>query len=383
MPHVVTRQHRVRNTRDALWWTTALFALCAVVGFAGALRAEAPPWRGTQPRDPGVPASILRAYLDVPFSAADGLRVHVRSGRVSALGRGRIARVAQGAEGAETRAVTVAHLLYENHERTLLLATRVLRDVTAAAGTDVDAKTTLGRTVRGQTWTLAWRPLGLTETFEAALEGAAPDSVPGGALEDAREKGWQRATGKAVQAALEDRRQLFVPQREKKLILVHQDSRTFQMLERGTIVARMRAGFGQVPGKKVRQGDNKTPRGMYFITSAYAGPIDGPSGPWFGERWVKLSYPNAYDAKRGVKNGWLTKAQARQMAKKWRARKLPWRGSKLGGGIGFHGWVGARDTYGDWSDMDPWQTWGCVLLHNVDIRWLYPRMTVGTMVVLM
>jgi hypothetical protein len=170
--------------------------------------------------------------------------------------------------------------------------------------------------------------------------------------------------------------ELFDPHREERLVIVDQGSREM-WLRIGEEVQRVRIGFGQTPGKKVERGDNKSPRGMYFITNRHRGEFGGPYGAYYGGHWIKVNYPNRFDAQRGLEQGWLNGDQAAAISRAWRKRELTNQKTRLGGGIGFHGWIDS------WSDENPWLSWGCLVMHNEDITRLFDQMPHGTMVVLL
>jgi len=175
-----------------------------------------------------------------------------------------------------------------------------------------------------------------------------------------------------------EHRALFVPAKEATLVVVHQGSHALQVFQRGRSVWRTEVGFGQEPGRKRRQGDLKTPRGMYFVTAKSKGPFTGKYGAYYGGHWIKVNYPNAWDAEYGVSQGWLKEAAAQRIRRRWKQRKLTSQKTPLGGGIGFHGWAGP------WSWQDTgWLSWGCVVLHNEDVGRLYNYVQPGAMVVLL
>ena len=61
----------------------------------------------------------------------------------------------------------------------------------------------------------------------------------------------------------------------------------------------------------------------------------------------------------------------------WEGRAPTLETTRLGGGIGFHGW--ARE----WEDTGPRHlSWGCVVLHLSDIQTFYERVPEGSMVVI-
>ncbi len=101
-------------------------------------------------------------------------------------------------------------------------------------------------------------------------------------------------------------------------------------------------------------------------------------GAWWsaylGPAWIKLDYPNAADAERGLKQGLLTSVQAKAIQAAWGRGQLPPQNSPIGGGIGIHGWLES-----EWSNAGPRAlTWGCIAMHNQDLLGLFKQVEVGT-----
>jgi murein L,D-transpeptidase YafK len=84
-----------------------------------------------------------------------------------------------------------------------------------------------------------------------------------------------------------------------------------------------------------------------------------------------LNYPNGPDADRGLAAGLINRRQHRQITEAARTGGCPPWNTALGGEIFIHG----RGSATDW-------TWGCVALDDDDVRELYPRVAVGTPVVI-
>jgi lipoprotein-anchoring transpeptidase ErfK/SrfK len=281
--------------------------------------------------------AAFTTYLDTPFPPADGFSAPFGA---RCEGNGPVKAVAAGRVVRSDRAVVVEHVTYENHLRKILRST-------IAPMQRVDVKP--GDVVqRGQ----------LLGTAQASGELAIT------------------GTARPCQFIAE-RAQLFVPQREPFLILVDHASHRLRMYKDGEELAEYAIGFGQAVGGKEQRGDNRTPKGMYFVAAKSQGPFTGPAAAYFGGHWVKVNYPNAYDAERGAREGWITRAQAATIRDLWRARKLTNERTKLGGGIGFHAWAH------EWSEETDGRqlSWGCVVLHVRDIADFYARVPVGTMVV--
>ena len=105
---------------------------------------------------------------------------------------------------------------------------------------------------------------------------------------------------------------------------------------------------GQPAGAKDRQGDHKTPEGVYAVDTKKA------NSQFY--KALHLSYPNP--------------------AEREHARKL---GVNPGSDVEIHGlgakwgWIGAKHRLTDWTD-------GCVAVTNEEIDEIYPLISVGTTV---
>jgi len=175
-----------------------------------------------------------------------------------------------------------------------------------------------------------------------------------------------------------ERAKLPVPAEEATLVLVSRAEHQLRLYERGREVLRLEVGFGQAAGAKVERGDNRTPVGMYFVTQKARGKMPGPYGAYYGGHWMRLNYPNAWDARRGVARGWIDERTAARIATAWEARKDTDASTRLGSGIGFHGWAEEWELARTRGRM----SWGCIVLHPRDLSAFYERLTPGAMVVL-
>ena len=68
--------------------------------------------------------------------------------------------------------------------------------------------------------------------------------------------------------------------------------------------------FGQSKGAKQIEGDNKTPVGMFFVIEKHRGKFDRDYGAYYGGHWIKINYPNKYDADRGLNEKIINSEQA-------------------------------------------------------------------------
>jgi murein L,D-transpeptidase YafK len=125
---------------------------------------------------------------------------------------------------------------------------------------------------------------------------------------------------------------------------------------------RVGLGLNPVPPKK-RQGDRATPEGSYVVCRK------NPRSQFVLS--LGLSYPSPADAERGLGAGLISRRQCLQILESARAGGCPPWNTPLGGEVFIHGSGSATD----------W-TWGCVAFDDVDVRELFPRIPVGTPVVI-
>lgn len=164
---------------------------------------------------------------------------------------------------------------------------------------------------------------------------------------------------------------------ETLLIATKSDYR-MKLYAKGKLLKTYRIALGQSPlGHKEMQGDNRTPEGTYKIIQKSRGPFSGDYAHYLGVAWMRLNYPNNADAINGFKKGLITEAQKNAILKANDAGKEPPKNTKLGGGIGIHGW------YGSWPGDDKQNlTWGCISMQNNDLDDIYGRVPLGTTIVI-
>jgi murein L,D-transpeptidase YafK len=132
-------------------------------------------------------------------------------------------------------------------------------------------------------------------------------------------------------------------------IVVEKSKRTLTLRSGTKILKTYKVALGGQPvGAKDRQGDHKTPEGIYSVDAK------NPNSQFY--KALHLSYPN--------------------QAERANALKL---GVSPGGDVEIHGlgskwgWLGAKHRLTDWTD-------GCVALTNEEIDEIYPLVKVGTAV---
>ncbi len=118
---------------------------------------------------------------------------------------------------------------------------------------------------------------------------------------------------------------------------------------------------GAAAGDKEKEGDKRTPEGVFHVV------VRNPESKYVLS--LGLDYPNAEDADRGFKAGLIDLKQHDAIITAiTRCHQPPWN-TRLGGEIMIHGAKGDRPG-----------TLGCVAMDDNAIRELYPRIPLGTVV---
>jgi murein DD-endopeptidase MepM/ murein hydrolase activator NlpD len=194
-----------------------------------------------------------------------------------------------------------------------------------------------------------------------------------------RDAAWIRERYLDPSAFIRAHRRLPDPGAEPALVLVDQRRYRMQLRVGGKVLAEAGIALGQAEGQKRREGDLRTPKGIYFVVDKQRGPFDGPWSEFYGDFWIKVNYPGPADARWGVQNGVIDEATAAAITSAWADRKLTPQNTPLGSGIGFHGWV--SEWRADKSGRAH-LSFGCVVLHPRDIARFFDDVQPGTMVVI-
>ena len=143
-------------------------------------------------------------------------------------------------------------------------------------------------------------------------------------------------------------------------VVVEKGARRLRLYAGGELVRVRQVVLGYEPvADKVRQGDGRTPEGDFQICMK-----NGKSKFYLS---LGLTYPNAEDAERGLRDGLITQAQHKSITRALAAGRCPPWNTDLGGEIFIHG----GGTGGDW-------TLGCVALENPEIKELFDILPAGT-----
>jgi murein DD-endopeptidase MepM/ murein hydrolase activator NlpD len=267
--------------------------------------------------------------------------------------------------------VMIDHIFYENAQKKTIRSVYVhLHEILVRSGELVQRRQVVGTV--GQDPDKLFAPhLHLELRWDQSLSPTFWPSSNGKDLD------WIKRHYTAPSAFINAHRHTSLPDHEANLILVDQQSYKMRLYRRGQLQGEYDVSFGQSKGPKQTEGDNKTPVGMYFVIQKHRGKFDGPYGAYYGGHWIKLNYPNEFDAARARQEGWISQSQQAAIAEAWRNRKPTLETTKLGGGIGFHGWIR------EWSNVGPRHlSWGCVVLHLSDVSKFYDQVPEGTMVVI-
>lgn len=132
-------------------------------------------------------------------------------------------------------------------------------------------------------------------------------------------------------------------------IVIEKSKRTLTLMSGTKTLKTYKVALGGQPiGAKDRQGDHKTPEGIYSVDAK------NPNSQFY--KALHISYPSQAD--------------------RANARKL---GVSAGGDVEIHGlgakwgWLGAKHRLSDWTD-------GCIALTNEEIDEIYPLIKIGTTV---
>lgn len=267
------------------------------------------------------------------------------------------------------KVIILEHIFYENNEK------RKVRSVYAHLQ---EIKVKLGEQIKRRQ-IIASLGQDDEKSFSAHLyfEIRRDETLPPTFSADGKDANWVREHYAAPSAFISSHRKLFVPQNEKILVLVDQKSYKMRLYENGEKQGEYEVSFGQSKGTKQIEGDNKTPVGMYFVIKKHRGKFDGDYGAYYGGHWIKINYPNSYDAERGLSEKLIDPKQAETIKANWSERRETLQNTKLGNGIGFHGWIRGWENNGSRH-----LSWGCMVMHIYDIKNLYDRINEGAMVVI-
>jgi len=195
---------------------------------------------------------------------------------------------------------------------------------------------------------------------------------------DGKDQQWIKDQYFSPSDYIKNHRKCLVPKKEKQLLVARKSDYRMKLYEEGKFVQEYRIALGQSPvGHKVMQGDNRTPEGQYRVIEKSVGPFEGAYGSFLGSRWMRLNYPNTWDAEIGLRKQSISTAQFKQIEKANHEGREPLKTTKLGGGIGIHGWSG------NWPERDRQNlTWGCISMEQTELETMYSIVKKGCVVLI-
>ena len=209
-------------------------------------------------------------------------------------------------------------------------------------------------------------------TLGLKVAGATPIPAPGAATQSPTP-----SVSITPSAFIRERRKLLVPARELEIFIAMKRDYRLYLFRKGKLVRFFPIALSQDPiGPKRREGDNRTPEGEYRVTQKAKGPFEGEYGAYLGKAWIRISYPNAYDARAALAEGRITVSQCAAIVSATKKRKMPPAKTALGGGVGIHGWAS------DWPDGPQDLTWGCLSLRHEDLMAVYDLMKEGLVILI-
>ncbi|HEY0077611.1 MAG TPA: L,D-transpeptidase [Pyrinomonadaceae bacterium] len=194
-----------------------------------------------------------------------------------------------------------------------------------------------------------------------ALRGQTEQPSPSGARTSKREDASVQQASNASTSASERiaRTPLKLPLVKPKII-VSKSQRRLDLYEGERLVRTYKIGLGFNPtDDKTREGDGATPEGDFYIFTKNRRSAFHLS--------LGVSYPNAEDAERGLRDRLISRKQYLQILRAVESKRTPPQYTPLGGLIYIHGGGASRD----------W-TWGCIALENEDMSELFDAVPVGT-----
>lgn len=192
---------------------------------------------------------------------------------------------------------------------------------------------------------------------------------------------WVRQNYESPSEFIRSHRALLDPAAEPLVLVVVKHRYRMYVLQRGALTKTYEVALSQSPlGHKERAGDNRLPEGEYRICEKTKGPFGRT--PWWnaflGPAWLGINYPNVHDAKGALARKLISRADHDAIVAAARRNGTPPKGTRLGGGIGIHGWLES-----DWrEDGGRDLTWGCISMHNADLEAFFNTVPLGTAILI-
>jgi hypothetical protein len=213
--------------------------------------------------------------------------------------------------------------------------------------------------------------------FEIRKQSMESKSVTYWPSSDNKNTQWVKTNYFSPSKFISTHRKIIVPVTVSDLLWVKKHEYSMKYYRYGKLEKTFEIALSQnSKGAKQMQGDNKMPEGEYRIIQKSRGPFSGDVAEYFGPAWMRLNYPNNFDAERGLKNSMISQNQYNSIVKANNELREPDKTTALGGGIGIHGWKGSWPL--SFRDL----TWGCISMNNSDLDTWYKKFPIGTIVII-
>lgn len=157
-------------------------------------------------------------------------------------------------------------------------------------------------------------------------------------------------------------------------ILISKKNKELIVEKAGEIIKKYHIASGKGgKGTKRKQGDSKTPQGVYRVSKFK----DSSRFHYF----IQLDYPNLIDAWYGYKNKTIDANDFKRIASAYKKREAPPQDTALGGFIGIHG-LGEENEEKLTIHQEINWTEGCIALTNSDVIDLKKFIDIGTPVII-
>jgi murein DD-endopeptidase MepM/ murein hydrolase activator NlpD len=177
---------------------------------------------------------------------------------------------------------------------------------------------------------------------------------------------------------LKAHREISLPAKKEKILVVVKHEYKMYVYAKGKLSGTYDVALSQSPvGHKEKQGDNRLPEGEYRITEKSRGPFSGAYKAYFGPAWMRLSYPNSFDAAAALQKKLISKKEHDAIVSANNKNLQPSKSTALGGGIGIHGWDG------NWPTFSRDLTWGCISMKNKELDKFYDTVKEGIPIIIL
>ncbi|OFY77393.1 MAG: hypothetical protein A2281_00960 [Bacteroidetes bacterium RIFOXYA12_FULL_38_20] len=209
--------------------------------------------------------------------------------------------------------------------------------------------------------------------FEIRKSGMSQYNTDYWPSSDGKDAKWILENYEKPSEFIKNHRNLFVPANSEDLLVVIKSEYIMHHYKAGVIEKTYEIGLSQNPlGHKQERGDNRLPEGEYFIVEKSRGPFGGDFSAYFGPAWMRINYPNKYDAEAAFENGVISESEKNEIKRLFEKKLATPKNTALGGGIGIHGWAYEWELSGN-RDL----TWGCITMLNHEIDTFYDKIPVG------